>query len=106
MQLTYTGDSAVSVEFHFVVEQLGKEMALFDGIVRKIIDQGNQVTKEKSKNFYYEVGSLYQSIRIFATSNDNVGYYLAAKFVESSDFMSSQDDSIYPPFKQIDAGRV
>lgn len=54
-------------------------MALFDGIVRKVID--DKMSQTKGKFFYYEVGSKYDSIKIFATNRDSVGYYIGAKFI-------------------------
>ena len=38
MQINLKGDQLENVEFYFVVEQIGKEMAMFDGIVRKVVD--------------------------------------------------------------------
>lgn len=38
MKLEYKGDRDIAAKFYFVVEQVGKEMVLFDGIVRKVID--------------------------------------------------------------------
>jgi hypothetical protein len=61
------------------VEQVGKEMALFDGIVRKVVD--DKMSQTKGKFFYYEVGSKYDSIKIFTTNRDSVGYYIGAKFI-------------------------
>jgi hypothetical protein len=38
MQININGDRIENVQFYFVVEQIGKEMAMFDGIVRKVAD--------------------------------------------------------------------
>ncbi len=38
MKLEYKGDNDINSKFYFVVEQVGKEMVLFDGIVRKVVD--------------------------------------------------------------------
>lgn len=39
MKLEYVGDELTHQKFYFVVEQVEMEMALFDGIVRKVVDQ-------------------------------------------------------------------
>lgn len=64
-------------------------MALFDGIVRKLVDEN--MTQTTGKFFFYEVSSA-ESIRLFVTRKDNVGYYIGAKFVEAGDFIASTDD--------------
>jgi len=55
-------------------------MALFDGVVRKVVDK--KMNQKKGKFFYYEVSSISQSIKIFTTNRDNTGYYIVAKFVD------------------------
>lgn len=55
-------------------------MALFDGIVRKVVDQ--KMNQKKGKFFYYNVRSMEHSVKIFTTNRDNVGYYIGAKFVD------------------------
>jgi hypothetical protein len=96
MRLQYTGDDYTNQRFYFVVEQVGKEMALFDGIVRKVVDK--KMTQTKGKFFYYEVTSKVDSVKIFTTNRDNVGYYVGAKFVDISDFTASTD-SLYLTFR-------
>ncbi len=97
MKLEYIGDDYTNQRFYFVVEQVGKEMALFDGIVRKVVDQ--KMTQTKGKFFYYEVTSMIDSVKIFTTNRDNVGYYVGAKFVDIMNFTASPD-SLYLPFRE------
>jgi len=80
MKLGYVGDDLVSQKFYFVVEQEGMEMTLFDGIVRKVVDQ--KMTQTKGKFFYYEVTSNNDSVKIFTSNRNEVGYYVGAKFVD------------------------
>jgi hypothetical protein len=96
MKLEYTGDDYTNQRFYFVVEQEGKEMALFDGIVRKVVDQ--KMTQTKGKFFYYELTSMVDSVKIFTTNRDNVGYYVGAKFVDIMQFTASPD-SLYLPYR-------
>lgn len=72
-------------------------MALFDGIVRKVVDK--KMSQTKGKFFYYEVTSMRDSVKIFTTNRDNVGYYIGAKFVDITDFMASPD-SLYLPYRE------
>ena len=78
-------------------------MALFDGIVRKVVDQ--KMSQKKGQFFYYEVSSSSQSIKIFTTNRDNVGYYIGAKFVEVLQFTASPD-SLYLPYRNVEEGKV
>ena len=100
MQVLYKGDQSLNIRFYFVVEQEGTEMALFDGIVRKVVD--TKMTQKKGKFFYYEVTSNKDSIKIFTTNRDNVGYYIGAKFVDIIQFTASPD-SLYLPYRDANA---
>lgn len=71
-------------------------MVLFDGIVRKVVDE--KMSQTKGKFFYYEVKSLKDSIKIFTTNRDTVGYYIGAKFIDMSQFLSSPEN-FYLPFR-------
>lgn len=42
---------------------------------------------------------MKDSIKIFTTNRDTVGYYIGARFVNMSDFISSPDD-LYLPFRE------
>jgi len=97
MKLEYTGDDLIGQKFYFVVEQVGMEMVLFDGIVRKVVDQ--KMSQTKGKFFYYEVTSNKDSVKIFTTNRDKVGYYVGARFVDIAQFTASPD-SLYLPFRQ------
>lgn len=56
------------------------------------------MSQTKGKFFYYEVTSMKDSVKIFTTNRDTVGYYIGAKFVNMSQFISSPDD-LYLPFR-------
>lgn len=73
-------------------------MALFDGIVRKVVD--SKMTQKKGKHFYYGVTSMDHSIKIFTTNRDNVAYYIGAKFVDELQFTASPD-SLYLPYRDV-----
>jgi hypothetical protein len=55
-------------------------MALFDGVVRKVIDK--KMTQTKGKFLYYEITSMSNSIKMFTTNRDDLTYYIAATFVD------------------------
>jgi hypothetical protein len=71
-------------------------MVLFDGVVRKVVDE--KMSQTKGKFFYYEVTSMKDSVKIFTTNRDNVGYYIGAKFVNISEFIASTNN-LYLPFR-------
>lgn len=78
------------------MEQVGKEMVLFDGIVRKVVDE--KMTQTKGKFFYFEVTSMNDSVKIFTTNRDSVGYYVGAKFVDMAIFLAFPD-TLYLPYR-------
>lgn len=43
---------------------------------------------------------MTESVKLFATSRDNVGYYIGASFVEMLKFTASPD-SLYLPFRDM-----
>jgi hypothetical protein len=57
------------------------------------------MSQTKGKFFYYEVTSMKDSIKIFTTNRDTVGYYIGAKFVNISQFLSNPDN-MYLPFRE------
>jgi hypothetical protein len=42
---------------------------------------------------------MKDSVKIFTTNRDNVGYYIGAKFVDITQF-SASPDSLYLPYRQ------
>ena len=56
------------------------------------------MTQTKGQFFYFEVTSMVDSVKIFTTNRDNVGYYVGAKFVDIMSFTASPD-SLYLPYR-------
>lgn len=88
--------SNTSLGFEVIVEEQGKDVGLFDGIVEKINAYG--LTHEKGKYFYYEIYQ-WSAVKIFFTSLTSSMYYIALHFVEEKTFLTNSSD-IYLPYRE------
>ena len=74
-----------------ILEEKGLDVALFDGIVERVTTE--DLSKKKSKQFYFEVASD-NTLRIYFTSFTDDFYCLLAHFVSEKDF-SANSSTVY-----------
>jgi hypothetical protein len=88
----------VPLGFEIIVEEQGKDIGLFDGIVEKV--NTYDLNHQKGKYFYYEIYQ-WSALKVFFTSLTSNTYYLALHFVEEQDFLTNTAN-IYLPFRETD----
>lgn len=79
-----------------IVEEDGKDIGLFDGIVEKI--NTFDLTQQNGKYFFYEI---YQksAVKVYLTCFTSFAFYVALHFVEEGDFLNNAT-KIYLPFRE------
>jgi hypothetical protein len=94
--VTFAANSSVNLEV--IVEEQGKDVGLFDGIVERV--SSYELSHQAGKYFYYEIMD-WSALKIFFTSLAGNSYYIALHFVEQTAFLKNSS-GIYLPFRETD----
>lgn len=81
------------------MEDAASDIALFDGVLEKIVDE--PLSSTVGRYFYYQI---YQgnNVKIFFTSLTLNTYYIALHLISENTFNKNESTSIYLPYRSVD----
>lgn len=84
------------MSFSLIVEEEGRDKGLFDGISAKV--SSYELSHSVGKYFYYPIYSP-STLKLFFTAFTSNSFYLAAHFVEQSQFVQNTS-AVYLPYRE------
>ena len=100
IKVRFSSKTSSKKDFHFIVQEVDKQIALFDGITEIATDVFMYSTQ--SQYYFFKIESI-KNIKIFITTQDvNSDFFVVASVVNNDKFVKRNDDQkIYPKFIKL-----